>query len=148
MIRRLLEARVILLTMNLSQIHERFPTEADCLNLIETLYWNGKPQCPYCLGEHTVKLQGSTRYLCKLCFTTFSVTVKTVFHRTHMPLQKWFLAISLILNPKSKITVRELASVLQVNKNTAGRVLVCLDRAITQTSQRQLLLGILERIQR
>ena len=38
------------------------------------------------------------RWQCSRCKTSFSVTVNTLFHRTRLPLPKWFLAIILISN--------------------------------------------------
>lgn len=59
------------------------------------------------------------RHHCNGCRKSFSVTVGTIFHDTRLPLQKWFLAISLILNAKKGISARQLARDLEVNKNTA-----------------------------
>jgi len=46
------------------------------------------------------------RYHCNNCNTSFSVTVGTIFHRTHLPIQKWFLAIAIILNAKKGLSAR------------------------------------------
>ena len=59
------------------------------------------------------------RHHCNGCNTTFSVTVDTIFHHTHLDLQKWFLAISLVLNAKKGMAARQLARDIKVNKNTA-----------------------------
>jgi hypothetical protein len=47
------------------------------------------------------------------------VTVGTLFHKTRVDLQKWFLAIALMLDIESSITVRQLAAEIEVNRNTA-----------------------------
>lgn len=46
--------------------------------------------------------------------------VGTLFHGTRVPLQKWFLAVGLFMREEKDPTVRELASVLKVNKTTAN----------------------------
>ena len=70
------------------------------------------------------------RYHCNNCNTSYSVTVGTIFHKTKLELQKWFLGISLILNAKKGISARQLARHLDVNKNTAWQMLSKLNEAI------------------
>jgi transposase-like protein len=59
------------------------------------------------------------RHHCKLCNTTYSVTVGTFMHNTKVDLQKWFLCIALILNMPNTISCRILAKHLGVDKKTA-----------------------------
>ena len=84
------------------------------------------------------------RHHCYACKTSFSVTVGTIFHRTHLPLQKWFLAISLMLNARKGVSAMQLPRDLKVNKNTAWRISMQIRRAMTQKGQRKLLTGIVE----
>lgn len=105
--------------MNIAAIYKKFPTEADCVAHIERVRWHGKPVCPYCHSDRTTAMPKESRHHCNSCNTTFSVTVDTIFHHTHLPLQKWFLAISLVLNAKKGLSARQLARDLEVNKNTA-----------------------------
>ena len=76
--------------------------------------------------------------------TSFSVTVGTIFHHTHLPLQKWFLAINLILNAKKGISALKLSRDIHVNKNTAWRIAKQIRRAMLQAEQRELLTGVIE----
>lgn len=105
--------------MNIAQIYRIFPKEEDCLAHLEKVRWNGTPTCPYCQSTRSTPLPEEGRHHCNNCNTSFSVTVQTIFHRTKLPLQKWFLAISLILNAKKGISARQLARDLEVNKDTA-----------------------------
>ena len=82
------------------------------------------------------------RHHCNNCNTSFSVTVQTVFHKTQLDLQKWFLAISIILNAKKGISSRQLARDLGVNKDTAWYMQMRIRKAMTQGSE--LLKGIIE----
>jgi transposase-like protein len=104
--------------------------------------WNGSPLCPYCSSIRVTTLQNQHRHHCNSCNTAFSVTVGTVFHRTHLPLRKWFAAISLILDATDQITVRHLARQLGINKNTALRLNKRIAVAMLEPSQRDLLLEI------
>jgi len=65
-----------------------------------------------------------------------------MFHHTHLDLQKWFLAVSLILNAKKGISSRQLARDLEVNKNTAWSMGMRIRRAMME--QQGLLKGIVE----
>src|SRR5690349_12098278 len=101
--------------------------------------WNGAPQCPYCQAYRTTAIREEHRYHCNQCNTAFSVTVQTVFHHTHLPLQKWFLAISLLLDARKSVTVQQLANDLEVNKNTAWYVSERIRKAMLDSEQRFLL---------
>ena len=87
-------------------------------------------------------LKKELRHQCNNCNTSYSVTVGTIFHKTKLDLQKWFLAISMVLNAKKGISVRQLARDLDVNKNTAWYMLMRLRRAMLEHSI--LLSGIIE----
>ena len=72
------------------------------------------------------------------------MTVGTIFHRTHLPLQKWFLAIMLMLNARKGLSALQLSRDLDVNKNTAWRITMQIRKAMSQAEQRGLLTGIVE----
>lgn len=128
--------------MNIIEIYEKFPRHVDCLKHLEKVRWNNKPICPYCKSNKIVRFKNENRYHCNGCNISFSVTVRTIFHKTKLDLQKWFLAISLILNAKKGISARQLARDINVNKNTAWYMQVRIRRAMIQNYQ--LLSGIIE----
>src|SRR3990167_7097814 len=128
--------------MNIIQIYKTFPTQNDCLRHLEAVRWNGKPKCPYCKSGRQTPVPQEKRYHCNSCNTTYSVTVGTIFHKTKLDLQKWFLAISLVLNAKKGISARQLARDIEVNKNTALFVLMRIRKAMRE--YRVLLEGIIE----
>ena len=63
-------------------------------------------------------------------------------YKTKLDLQKWFLAISLVLNAKKGISARQLARDINVNKNTAWYMQTRIRRAMVQNYQ--FLSGIIE----
>ena len=128
--------------MNIVQIFEQFPTQEACIAHLEKARWGDTPRCPYCQSTNTARTP--KRHRCYTCKTSFSVTVGTIFHHTHMPLQKWFLAVSLILNAKKGLSSLQLSRDLQVNKNTAWRIAMQIRKAMNQAEQRNLLTGIVE----
>lgn len=96
----------------------------ECLKLLEKLRWQGTPTCPYCGSIRVAAIKKEHRYHCNNCFTSFSVTVSTLFHKTHVDLTKWFQAIPLVLTESKSISVRKLAKEIEVNKNTANYMIV------------------------
>lgn len=82
---------------------------------LEALQWPNGPICPHCSNsnqERIRKLAGkSTRpgvYKCNQCAKPFSVTVGTVFERSHIPLNKWLLAVHLMAASKKGISAHQL----------------------------------------
>jgi transposase-like protein len=130
--------------MNIVQVYQRFPSQESCLEYLERVRWKGKPMCPYCKSENSSPLINENRHHCNNCNTSYSVTVGTIFHKTHLDSQKWFLALSLILNAKKGISARQLSRDLDVNKNTAWYMAMRIRRAMSERWHRELLQGIIE----
>lgn len=130
--------------MNITRIYKLFPAESDCIAHLEKVRWKDKPTCPYCDSDRTTVAPEEQRHHCNNCNTTFSVTVGTIFHHTHLPLQKWLLAVSLVLNAKKGLSARQLARDLDVNKNTGWRMAMQIRKAMAERDQRELLSGIVE----
>jgi len=128
--------------MNIIEIYKKFPTEKDCIKHLETVKWGKKPVCPYCKSSNSTPMPDEQRHHCNNCNTSFSVTVGTIFHHTHLPLQKWFLALTLILNAKKGISSRQLGRDLQVTKDTAWSMQMRVRDAMIE--QGELLNGIVE----
>ena len=125
--------------MNILQVFQKFITQKDCIEHLEKTRWGDEPVCPYCGSGRTGRLQ--KRHHCHACKTSFSVTVGTIFHGTHLPLQKWFLAISLMLNARKGISGLQLSRDLNVNKNTAWRISMQIRRAMKEIGEAKALEG-------
>lgn len=130
--------------MDIIEVFERFPAQRDCLQYLEKVRWQNKPICPYCKSSKQTPLKKEHRYHCNTCNTSFSVTVGTIFHKTHLSIQKWFLAIPLILNAKKGISARQLARHLKINRNTAWRISMKIRDAMFEPEQRGILQGLVE----
>lgn len=128
--------------MNLVEIFEKFPTEKKCIDHLEKIKWPIKPICPYCGNSQSSCVKGELRHHCNKCNTSFSVTVGTIFHQTHLPLQKWFLAIALILNAKKGISSRQLARDIKVTKDTAWSMQMRIRKALLENPE--LMKGVVE----
>lgn len=130
--------------MNIVRIYQVFPTQENCLQYLEQVRWSGQPTCPYCKSKNSTAMPKEYRHHCNNCNTSYSVTVGTIFHKTHLDLQRWFLSVSLILNAKKGISARQLARDLDVNKNTAWYMGMRIRKAMCERWHRELLQGVIE----
>ena len=104
---------------HIADVYKSFPTKEDCIRYIEKIRWSNKPVCPHCGSHRISSMKREFRYHCNACNVSFSVTVKTLFHNTRIPLQKWFAAIEIFIQNEKIISVRKLAQALDINKDTA-----------------------------
>ena len=128
--------------MNIVQIYRQFPTQEACIKHLEKARWGDTPACAYCGSTNTYPLRVELRHHCNACRKSFSVTVGTIFFDTRLPMQKWFLAISLILNAKKGISRRQLARDLELPVKTAWSVAHRIRKAMQDDGT--LLSGIVE----
>lgn len=102
-------------------IYRRFPTKESCLEHLEKVRWNDEPCCPYCKSEKVSKKtekEQRDRWQCSLCRKSFSVTVGTIFHNSHVDLQRWFLLISLMFSAKKGLSAMQAARDLEMRRPT------------------------------
>lgn len=90
---------------------------------LEEIRWPEGPVCPHCgcMG-HITKLNVRRRegvYKCNDCRKQFTVTVGTVFERSHVPLHKWFQAVYLMCCSKKGISSHQIHRMLGVTYKTA-----------------------------
>jgi transposase-like protein len=129
--------------MNIVQIYKQFPTQQSCIEHLERVRWNNNPTCPYCKTQISITAAPKEkRYHCNYCNMSFSVTVGTIFHKTKCDLQKWFLAISLVLNAKKGYAARQLGRDIEVTKDTAWYMFMRIRKAFVEYPE--LLNGIVE----
>ena len=128
--------------MDLAEAYRRFPTDVECMLQLETIRWGGTPKCPHCGTNRSTRVPSERRHHCNACNSSFSVTSGTLFRRTRIPLQKWFLAVRLMLDEKRGITIRSLADDLQVNRNTGWYVATRIRQALRSAESRCLLEAI------
>lgn len=105
---------------NLVTLIERFGSEEKCRAYLDELRWPDGPECPRC-GDYTTisRITTRDRYECDECRYQFSVTAGTLFHDSHLPLWKWFLAVYLMCESKKGISAKQLQRMLKVSYKTA-----------------------------
>ena len=100
---------------------KRFNTEERCIAHFEQIRWPGGLECPHCKGHRISKFKADGKtgkerqlYECMDCSYQYTVTVGTIFHDSHLPLTKWFLAIYLICSSKKGISAAQLQRELEL----------------------------------
>lgn len=132
--------------MNLLTIFTKYPDQEACIEHLEKVRWNDNPFCPNC-GAVTVarKADGERmgRWNCHGCKSSFNVLAGTIFEKTKIPLQKWFLAIGILVNAKKSVSSFQLARDLDMNQKSAWFMHQRI-RAAMMTAEAPLLQGIVE----
>jgi hypothetical protein len=117
--------------MNLIDAAKQFATPEACVDYLEAMRWPDGVTCLQCGGakisriqtkdttrmrknakgvERTVTVPGRIVYQCQNpeCAHQFSATTGTIFHDTHLPLDKWFAAVALMVDAKKGLSAKQL----------------------------------------
>jgi transposase-like protein len=135
--------------MNLIELFASFKSQEQGLEYLEKVRWRGHPTCPYCQDErvhrHASGDRAEQRWQCQNCHRAFSVTVGTIFHRTHVPLKNWFLVIALMLNAKKSASAYQIARDIGMRRATVWSMMHRIRVAMAEDpDQNTLLHGIVE----
>ncbi|MCS1414368.1 MAG: hypothetical protein M2R46_02090 [Verrucomicrobia subdivision 3 bacterium] len=111
--------------VNLLTIFQRFPDQEACLAHWEQVGWSDEPHCPHCgsgkMARKTANLRIG-RWPCHVCKSSFNVLAGTLFKKTRVPLQKWFMAMGIPINAKKSLSRHQLARDLGVAQPAALRL--------------------------
>jgi transposase-like protein len=99
-----------------------FADPKNCNEFLAGLRWmDGKPRCPQCDSDHVIYLEKQNRYKCygKHPRAQFSLKVGTIFEDSPISLDKWLVAMWLVVNCKNGISSCEIAKDLGVSQKSA-----------------------------
>jgi len=101
-----------------------FQDETRAREWLEARIWPHGPVCPHCgvIDEATPMKGKTTRpglYQCNACREPFTVTVGTLYERSHVPLNKWLMATHLMMASKKGVSSLQLHRMLGISKKTA-----------------------------
>lgn len=99
-----------------------FHNEEAAFAMLESIVWGGEPVCPKCGGlDRITKVKGGRMglYRCGPCKRQFTVTVGTVFERSHIKLHIWFQAAHLLASSKKGISAHQLHRTLGITYKAA-----------------------------
>src|ERR1700674_5997599 len=106
------------------EVYRRWPTKDACIEHLEAVRRGESPTWPYCgsdrVSHNRDRTRGLTasRWKCQRCMRSFSVTVGTIFHNSHIDLQLWFLLITLMLSAKKGLSAMQAARDLEMRRPT------------------------------
>jgi transposase-like protein len=115
----------------LTRLAQAYGDETKARELLESWRWPNGPVCPHChnAGEKAIsklEAQGTSRrgvrpgvYFCGACRRQFTVTVGTVLERSHVPLAKWLMALSLLCSSKKSLSASQIHRMIGVTYKTA-----------------------------
>lgn len=96
---------------------------------LERIRWPYGPVCPHCGNDdkhYALKGKEDSKasvrqgvWKCKKCRKQFSVTVGTVFEKSHIPINKWLLAAFLLCSSKKGMSAHQLHRMLNITYKTA-----------------------------
>ena len=119
--------------MNLIDVSRELATDEQCLAFLEAQRWpDGVVRCPTCGNDQISRItrksitknKRAQVYQCleKTCKSQFSATNGSIFHDSHLPLHKWFMAIALIVDAKKGLSAKQVQRHIGVSYKTAWYV--------------------------
>jgi transposase-like protein len=115
-----------------------FQDEEKAREWLEARVWAQGPICPHCgaTGDDVTKLEGFKHrpglYQCNQCREQFTVTVKTLFERSKIPLTKWLAALFLLTASKKRVSAHQVHRSLAISYKSAWFMMHRLREALRQ----------------
>jgi len=105
--------------MGLCKLIEQYGDDSKCRKAIENLRWPDGVRCPACGSEKISRIVARNQFDCDSCRYQFSATSGTIFHDTHLPLHKWFLATYLLCESKKGMPALQMQRMLKTTYRTS-----------------------------
>jgi transposase-like protein len=118
--------------LNVVTLAREYSDEDKARELLEQLRWPNGPVCPHCANDGKAKKiydlapkAGSKSPArkgvrkCGACRKQFTVTVKTVFEASHIPISTWVMAMFIMCSSKKGVSSLQLSRMLDVTYKTA-----------------------------
>lgn len=126
------------------EFQERFQTEEGCFHYLKKLRWPEGFQCPRCGHTEAYFMKNRKVFQCTNCRHQTSVTANTIFHRTHVPLRKWFWAIFLVGTDKRGCSAKRLEKLIDIHYATAWLMIHKIRKAMKERDSFYKLSNIIE----
>jgi transposase-like protein len=140
--------------MNLQNLAQNFSSEDQARRFFEKQRWPDGVVCPHCgvVGE-SYRLEGDPEsktpvrkgvWKCRGCQKQFTCTVGTIFADSHIPLNKWLMAIHFLCASKKGMSSHQLHRMLGVTYKSAWFMTHRIRHAMAQESLLSPLSGTVE----
>src|ERR1700731_350783 len=92
-----------------------------CVDFMAAMLWPDGVTCPHCAGKRVSYLSTRRIWKCmaKECHKQFSAKTGTVFEDSAIALDKWLIAVWLVVNCKNGVSSYEIARDLKVTQKSA-----------------------------
>ena len=98
----------------------RYFSDVDvCIEFVASLRWMNGTVCPHCESQNVGFLKTRRIWKCRGCRKQFSVKTGTIFEESPIGLDKWLMAIWLVVNCKNGVSSYEIARDLKVTQKSA-----------------------------
>ena len=124
--------------LDLCTLIEDFGDETKCRAYIERLRWPSGITCPACKSDKISQIIKRNQFDCDACRYQFSATAGTIFHDTHLPLWKWFLATYLLCESRKGMSANQMKRQLKISYKTAWYLCHRIRAAMLETAQEKL----------
>ena len=128
---------------SLSDLLHALPDEESCIAYLEWIVWKGKVVSPYDPQSQVYKCKGHN-YKCKNTGKYFNARTNTMFYRSSVPLQKWFMAIWLFMAHRKGLSSVQLSKDIGVTQKTAWAMLHRIRKCFGEQNKELVLDGTVE----
>jgi transposase-like protein len=106
---------------SLLQASRYFSDPDVCVDFVSAMRWPQGVTCPHCEGKRVSYLSSRRIWKCmaKECHKQFSVKTQSIFEDSPIPLDKWLVAVWLVVNCKNGVSSYEIMRDLKVAQKSA-----------------------------
>ncbi len=134
------------LTISFYQLARMVPTPEAARLYLEERRWGATGRlCPKCSHPRSIARGGDRAgfYRCCQCKAEFTVRTGSVFERSHIPLDKWILAIYMVVTARKGVSSVQVSKELSIRQSSAWFMMHRI-RAAMATDCGRMLRGIVE----
>jgi transposase-like protein len=102
---------------------QHFSDEQTCIDAVASMRWPDGVSCPACEHKEHYYLKTQKRWKCKDCGRQFSVKLGTIFEDSAIPLNKWLVALWMLVNCRNGVSSYEVARAVGITQKSAWFVL-------------------------
>jgi transposase-like protein len=99
---------------SLLEFQKEFSTEEACEQHLRQMRWPDGFHCPKCGNREAWFIRTRKIFDCKGCRAKISLTTGTIFHKTRVPLAKWYWLIYHMAMDKVGVSISEMQRVLEI----------------------------------
>ncbi len=110
-------------SISLSQLSKLFPDEDGARKYMEGRRWPSGVICPDCQEPKRITPRPKGFYRCLNCRQDFTVRTGTIFERSHVSLDKWILAMYILMTARKGVSSLQLGKDIGVTQKTAWFIL-------------------------